>query len=270
MPRGLPQQESRADMPDNRVDYDPIAPGYHQRYAANPLAGVAAALRGLASGRASPHILEAGCGTGRWLSELFPLAGQICGLDLSAGMLQQARQRGPHVQLVCGSAARLPFPTASFDLIYCVNALHHFDQPERFIAEARRLLRPGGALALIGMDPHTGRDRWYLYDYFHGTRQADLARFPPAAKLAAWLSAAGFSRIASREVERITATLTGREVLADHFLTKDGTSQLSLLSQNAYEAGLGRIEADVEAAEAAGQKAEFVVDIGLTLVEGGV
>ncbi len=68
----------------------------------------------------------------------------------------------------CPVECYTPIPDASFHLVFCVNALHHFDQPRSFITEARRLLAPGGTLVIIGMDPHAGRDEWYVYQYFYG------------------------------------------------------------------------------------------------------
>ena len=95
----------------------------------------------------------------------------------------------------------MPFPALSFDLVYCVHAVHHFPGPQTFVAEARRLLRPGGVLTIVGMDPHASRDHWYLYDYFDGTLAADLARFPSPGDLLDWAVGAGFARAEWRVVD---------------------------------------------------------------------
>jgi ubiquinone/menaquinone biosynthesis C-methylase UbiE len=53
-------------------------------------------------------------------------------------------------------------PPSAFDLAVCVNALHPYEQPQQFIAEARRVLRAGGVLAVIGMarpEEKAGRKR---------------------------------------------------------------------------------------------------------------
>ncbi len=149
-----------------------------------------------------------------WNAAAAPVAGSLkferearltCGLDLSSGMLAQARSRSGGFALVQAVAWQLPFPSSSFDLIFCVHAFHHFGDQPGFIQRAYRLLRPGGALAIIGMDPHSGRDRYYIYDYFEGTRETDLQRFAPSASIADWMSSAGFSR-----VERSTADWISR------------------------------------------------------------
>ncbi len=185
-------------------------------------------------------------------------------------MLRQARQRRAELALICGDASQLPFPDARFDLIFCVNAFHHFAQLHAFLAEARRLLQPGGKLAIIGMDPHAGQDRWYIYDYFVGTYAADLARFPARATLSAWMLTAGFADVEQVLVERILHQLVGRAVFADPTLQKHGTSQLAVLTDDAYTAGRRRIEAALAEAEARNEQVRFPVDISLFMVIGTV
>lgn len=262
-------------MAEPRVDYDRIAPGYNRRFAASATRGVAVALRSLARelageparDRETLSILEVGCGTGHWLASLEG-DHRLCGLDLSAGMLQQARQRPVTLDLVRGRAGRLPFSDGTFDLVYCVNAIHHFDDRHGFVAEARRLLRAGGALAVAGMDPRRARAGWYVYDCFPGTYEADLARFPSWGTVADWMIAAGFERLSWRTVETIYDAKVGRAVLRDPFLGKDATSQLTLLDDEAYAAGLERIERALAAAEDSGQTLTFPTDLMLDMLVG--
>ncbi len=254
-------------MPHHRVNYDEIAPTYDQRYGAQEYAGVAATLLSLSGDGAAERILDVGCGTGHWVAQLRPGSEHVYGLDLSEGMLDQA-ERGLHDSLVCGEAARLPFHDSVFDLIFCVNAFHHFGDKRGFIAQAAHVLRSGGGLAIIGMDPHTGKDDWYLYHYFEGTREADLARYPAAEATRGWMVEAGFVEVTSRTAEHIHQSLAGAEVLQSPFMKKGGTSQLALLTEEAYQAGLERIRADLLRAEKAGETLEFVVDVSLALVIG--
>src|SRR5205085_11480044 len=125
--------------------------------------------------------LEAGCGTGHWLRRMAAgcAAGlRIVGIDTSAEMLQQARLPGGSVELAQATAEALPLADASFDRVYCVNALHHFAGKAIFIADARRVLRSGGGFMTIGLDPHAQLDRWWIYDYFDGALESDLRRYP--------------------------------------------------------------------------------------------
>ncbi len=252
----------------NRVNYDEIAPTYDRRFEGGDMPGVADALQELARRIGAKRILEVGCGTGRWLVELLPLTDDLYGLDVSAGMLSKAREPDGRLRLVRGRAGRLPFATGVFDLVYCVNAIHHFDEQRAFVFEARRLLRSGGALAVIGMDPHGRREGYYLYRYFAGTYDTDLNRFPSWGTVLDWMTAAGFRQITWRVAEHIVDPKFGREVLEDPFLEKNATSQLVLLTDEAYVEGLRRIQTAVKASEAAGEQEIFAVDIPIGIVVG--
>jgi len=255
-------------MMNLRVNYDQLAPTYNLRYMTDKVDGIAIALQSLARELDAKRILEVGCGTGHWLSILQSTT-QVYGLDLSLGMLRLAstqKLRG----LACGQAIQLPFPDQAFDLVFCVNAIHHFGQPRVFISEARRLLRPGGALAVVGLDPHGHRDSWYVYHYFAGTYETDLSRFPSWETILDWITATGFDRVGQRLAERITNLYAGRQVLDDPFLKKESCSQLALLTDEAYVAGLNRIKAAIEESEAGGETLVFPNDLMLALLTGRV
>ena len=256
-------------MSDKQVDYDRIAPGYDQRYIhGSGQRGIAEELQALARGK--ERILEVGCGTGHWLANLRSVSGMLLGLDLSAGMLAQAQVRGEPLHLARGRACCLPFGAACADLVYCVNAVHHFQRQRDFILEARRLLRPGGSLVVIGSDPRAHRHRWYIYDYFPGTYDTDLDRFPSWGMVADWMIEAGFEQIEWRLVERIEDHKLDREIYADPFLQKDACSQLALLSVEAYAAGLRRIGTALAEAEARGESITFPTDLWQAMLVGRI
>ena len=163
-------------MSHDRVNYEKIAPTYDQRYGALEYAGVASTLLSLI--RSTPNrVLEVGCGTGHWVAKLRPSSPHVYGLDLSAGMLEHTDQE-LHDYLLCGEAGRLPFADSVFDLIFCVNAFHHFGDKPGFISQASHALRSGGTLAIIGMDPHTGKDDWGLYHLLRGNPRSRPGSLP--------------------------------------------------------------------------------------------
>jgi ubiquinone/menaquinone biosynthesis C-methylase UbiE len=129
--------------------FDRLAPEWDAtRVSRERLAPLVAALESLpdAPGRA----LDVGTGTGavaRLLAELWPTA-EVVGVDISAGMIAEARRLGGERYEV-SDASRLPFDDASFDLVTLNNAIPFFD-------ELDRIIRPGGLVAIaFSMGPRT-------------------------------------------------------------------------------------------------------------------
>ncbi len=92
--------------------------------------------------------LELGCGTGIFLERVAASGAAIVGLDLSEDLLAKARARMrpfQNVVLARGNAEALPYPEASFDVVYGSSVLHHLDL-DAALREARRVLRPGGRI----------------------------------------------------------------------------------------------------------------------------
>jgi ubiquinone/menaquinone biosynthesis C-methylase UbiE len=97
------------------------------------------------------RVLEAGCGTGRLLNRLAPVAVQAVGADLSRGMLGTARGRG--LAVVQADLGALPFPDGAFDLVYSFKVLAHVPHIEDALRELARVVRPGGRLLLEFYNP---------------------------------------------------------------------------------------------------------------------
>lgn len=136
------------------------------------------------------RLLDVATGTGHTALALAPRVREVIGLDLTPAMGEQfaalAREQGfPHARFVVGDVEALPFPDASFELVTCRRAAHHFSNPARAMAEMARVLRPGGRLGLVDMvapdDPASAR-------FFNQLEQARDASHQRALSTGEWLA----------------------------------------------------------------------------------
>jgi malonyl-CoA O-methyltransferase len=91
-------------------------------------------------------LLDAGCGPGVNVDRLRTRSLQYLGVDISQGMLQQARQENPGYSFAQADIEALPLATASFDALYSSLAVQWCNRPENFLREAARVVKPGGQI----------------------------------------------------------------------------------------------------------------------------
>jgi SAM-dependent methyltransferase len=177
--------------------YDAIAPIYAAAHAPLPddLRLMAERLLALVDGQGP--LLDAGCGPGRDMAWLEAQGLGCTGIDLSRGMLRQARSvvRGPLLQM---DMRRLAFDDRCFDAIWCCASLLHLPKAEapQAIAELRRVLRPGGA-CFVAVQEGTG-EAWERRRRF-GAVERFFARYH-AEELAGLLEQHGFVVLEQRMV----------------------------------------------------------------------
>ena len=158
-------------------------------------AAVETAIREALADRPFRSLLDLGTGTGRML-ELF--AADIergLGLDLSLEMLAIARSRLEraglrHVSVRQADIYSLAPPNETFDVVLIHQVLHFLDDGARAIAEAARMLRPGGRLLVVDFAPH---DLEFLREE-HAHRRLGFA----AETVSQWMKAAGLDVVAHR------------------------------------------------------------------------
>jgi ubiquinone/menaquinone biosynthesis C-methylase UbiE len=245
------------------VDYDAIAANYDRRYAVSDYSQVQGALLDFVGNIPHGRALEVGCGTGHWLRALGDAGVRVAGVDRSSNMLQYARTRVPGSVLVRATAERLPWRDAAFERLYCINALHHFDDKPGFIDEARRVLAAGGRLLTIGLDPHIGTDRWFIYDYFASVLEIDRRRYPSTQRVREWLRDAGFIDVHTRTVQHLPTRLSAGPAVDGGRLAKHMTSQLAILSDEQYQEGLQQIRTAMHEADTRGETLWLTADVSL-------
>lgn len=101
-------------------------------------------------------LLDLGCGSGYWLPGYAGEAAEVIGVEPDARLLPRARERDPRVQVLQGSAEHIPLDDRSVDVVHARFAYFLKPGGDAGLAEAMRVLRPGGTLLAIGNDLHSG------------------------------------------------------------------------------------------------------------------
>jgi demethylmenaquinone methyltransferase/2-methoxy-6-polyprenyl-1,4-benzoquinol methylase len=165
--------------------------------------------------RPGDRVLDAACGTGDLaLADARAGAGRVTGLDFSEAMLARARRKAPDLEWVRGDMLALPFADATFDAATVGFGVRNVADLELALRELRRVLQPGGRLAILEITQPRGLLRpfyslWFdrvvpllgkvlpggaAYTYL----PASVKRFPNAERLADLMRAAGFADVAVR------------------------------------------------------------------------
>jgi demethylmenaquinone methyltransferase / 2-methoxy-6-polyprenyl-1,4-benzoquinol methylase len=164
--------------------------------------------------RRGDRVLDAACGTGDLaIADLKAGAGSVTGLDFSEQMLARARRKAP-LEWVRGDLLALPFADGTFDAATVGFGVRNVDDLELALRELRRVLRPGGRLAVLEITQARGALKpfyslWFdrivplfgkvvpggsAYTYL----PASVRRFPSAERLAALLRECGFGEVRFR------------------------------------------------------------------------
>lgn len=110
--------------------------------------------------RTDLRLLDVACGGGFYLRYSRDAFAVRCGCDISRVALAEARQHDARLALCQANAEALPYASASFDVVTCLGSLEHFLQPERALAEMRRVVTSEGlVMILVPTNPD-----WAIYD----------------------------------------------------------------------------------------------------------
>jgi ubiquinone/menaquinone biosynthesis C-methylase UbiE len=151
-------------------------------------------------------LLDVGCGPGTVTADLAARLspGTVVGVDASAGVVAEAKERarraGSGAAFCVGDAYGLGFADAAFDVVHAHQVLQHLARPVEALCEMRRVLRPGGLVAVRDSDysafTWAPADRWLdrWLDLYHEVTAANGADADAGRRLGDWVAEAGFSR----------------------------------------------------------------------------
>ncbi len=191
--------EDRRHLAAIRSTRESHAQAYFARHAADwdrlralltPADEVEAALTEALSGQKLGRVLDIGTGTGRIAHLLLPESEHVVGLDRSPEMLRLARARlqdlpADRWELLQGDFVALPHPPASFDTVVLHQVLHFASEPAFPLAEAARVCRPGGRIAVVDLAAHAREE---LREQHAHARLGFTDE-----QMAAWLATSGFT-----------------------------------------------------------------------------
>ena len=230
-------------------DYTNQARTYDETRAASP--SVVGPLREALAGAPGRRLADIGGGTGNYAEALRDDGWDPVVIDREPAMLARAAAKG--LETVEADAQRLPLPDAGFDAVMLVSMLHHVEDPAAALAEAQRVLRPGGHLALMVFTREDTEHSW-LSDYFPSTRAWLLETHSTRAELLALLPGARQIPVLFRDLEdgSLAALSAFPEKIVDPAWHRQ-TSYFERLERDhpdQMRAGLARLRADIAAGRA--------------------
>jgi ubiquinone/menaquinone biosynthesis C-methylase UbiE len=162
-----------------RASYDAVAAEYADRIS-NELTGkpLDRALLDEVAARARGLVCDLGCGPGHVADYLHRRGASVLGVDLSPGMIEEARRRYPDVQFDVADMRCLPYEDHAFAAVVAMYSLIHFDETELRLAltECRRVLNAEGIL-LAGF--HHGQEVVHTEEFFGRRVNLDFRFFEP-------------------------------------------------------------------------------------------
>lgn len=207
------------------------------------------------AGLAGHRVLDIGCGTGRVETALEGRA-RVWGIDASEKMLAVAKRRGLSARFRLAQAERLPFKDGWFERVLMWLVVHLVDRP-RALAEARRVLAPGGRLAIVTF--HTEYfDRYWANRFFPSMEAIDRERFPTEAELREELLSAGFADVRLQRLSQ-QASLSRDQALER--IARRHISTFDLLTEEELRAGAERAERELP------ERVEYPVEMLVAVAE---
>lgn len=225
-----------------RAGWESAVDAYDSGFGALTIQSIAPLLDAVGAG-SGVRLLDVATGPGYVAAAAVQLGAVVTAIDFSAPMLAAAAKKYPNIEFRDGDAEELPFRDASFDAVTMNFALLHLGRPDQALAEARRVLRPGGKFAFtVWAKPEEAAAFGITLGSVqtHGTMSVALPEGPPFFRFSEWtecarsLIAAGFAEPKIQKIPQ-TWTLPSAEALFETMQTAT-VRTAGLLSRQSPEA----------------------------------
>lgn len=123
-------------------------------------------------------VLDAACGTGYGTQILSWAATHVWGIDIEPAAIEYGMEmyQTENMSFVIGDVTDMPFPEGMFDVVVSFETIEHLSEPEKFVDEVWRVLRPNGVFIVSA--PEQSGSAWHSRDYNDEELEALLLRFP--------------------------------------------------------------------------------------------
>jgi SAM-dependent methyltransferase len=152
--------------------------------------------------REGESVAEIGAGTGNFLSLFSNRAARLIAVDLTAGMLSEARKRIHGAELVVADGAQLPLRTGSIDVVTSAQALHHILRPVPFLKEMRRVASPDGRILIVDHVAPESYEQATMMNELERVRDPSHAASRPPSAFRIMARASGLEIIDERMVSK--------------------------------------------------------------------
>ena len=268
---GSPSEDARAFKDFERAGWQRAAAGYHDYFGALTRQTVTPLLDTVGAG-AGVRLLDVASGPGYAAGAAAERGAEVIGVDFSSEQVAAARRHYPKVTFQQGDAEALDFAEASFEAVVSNFGMLHFPEPERAIAEAQRVLVPGGR---FGFTVWSAPEKAIGIGIILGTVQAhgnmdvplppgpSFFRFSEAEECRRCLAEAGFAAI---EVAEVPMTWTLPSAVALVRAACEGTVRTNALLEAQSPDARAAIDAAMAAAAEAYATAEGGLEIPMSAV----
>jgi ubiquinone/menaquinone biosynthesis C-methylase UbiE len=153
-------------------------------------------------------VVEAGAGTGNFLKLFDGIASRLIAVDLTHGMLVQARAQTPAMEAVVADGARLPLESDSIDLVASAMSFHHIHEPLHILKEMKRVMAPRGRVLIVDQTAPESFEQAAAMNELETVRDPSHAASRPPSAFRILITAAGLEIVDERVVD-VTERLSG-------------------------------------------------------------